>query len=209
MDHSPPGSSVHEIPQARILEWVAMTSSSGSSWTRDQTHISFISCIGRFFTTSTTCEASYERFVVQSLSCVCLTLCDPTDCSMLGFPVLYHLPEFVQTHVHWVSYTIQSSHPLSPPFSSSLQSFPASGTFPMSWLFASGGQSIGASASASVLPMNIQDWFPLGLTDLISLLSKGISRLFFRTTTQKHQFFGTQLSSWSNSHIHTWLLEKP
>ena len=78
-------------------------------------------------------------------------------------------------------------------FSSHLQSFPASGSFLMSWLFASGGQSIGASAWASVLPMNIQDWLPLGLTGLISLLSKGLSRVFPSTTVQKHQFFGAQL----------------
>ena len=94
------------------------------------------------------------------------------------------------------------------PFSC-LQSFQASGSFPMSQFFTSGDQSIGASASASVLPMNIQGWFPLGLTDRISLQSKGLSRVFFNTTVQKHQFFGTQLSLWSNSHIHTWLLEKP
>ena len=79
----------------------------------------------------------------------------------------------------------------------------------LSWLFASGGQSIGVSALASVLPMNIQDWFPLGWTGWISLQSKGLSRVFSNTTIQKHQFFGTQLSLWSNSHIHTWLLEKP
>ena len=93
------------------------------------------------------------------------------------------------------------------PFSPCLQSFPASGSFPMSQFFASGGQSIGASAS--VLPMNNQDWFPLGLTGLISLLSRGLSRVFSNTTVQKHHFFSTQLSLWSNSHIHTWLLEKP
>ena len=94
------------------------------------------------------------------------------------------------------------------PFSSCLQSFPASGSFPMSQFSASGGQSIGDSALASVLPMNIQDWFPLGLTGLI-LQSKGLSRVFSNTTVQKHQFFSVQLSLWSNSHIHTWLLEKP
>ena len=94
------------------------------------------------------------------------------------------------------------------PFSC-LQSFPASGSFPMSQFFAPGGQSIGVSASASVLPMNIQDWFPLGFTGLISLQSKGLSRVFSNTTVQKHQFFGTQVSLWSNSHICTWLLEKP
>ena len=95
------------------------------------------------------------------------------------------------------------------PFSSCLQSFPTSGSFQMSQFFASGGQSIGASASASVLPMNIQDWFPLGFTSLISLQSKGLSKVFSDTTVQKHHFFGTPLSLWSNSHIHTWVLEKP
>ena len=94
-------------------------------------------------------------------------------------------------------------------FFSYLQSCPASESFPMSQFLASGGQSIGASASASVLPTNIQDWFPVGLTSLISLQTKGLSRVFSNTTVQKHQFFGAQLSLWSNSHIRTWLLEKP
>ena len=88
------------------------------------------------------------------------------------------------------------------------QSFPASGSFPMSQLFAWGGQIIGVSASASVLPMNTQDWSPLGWTGWISLQSKGLSRVFSNTTVQKHQFFGSQLSLYSNCHIHTWLLEK-
>ena len=110
-----------------------------------------------------------------------------------------------------------NSHPLSRwcypisssviPFSSCLQSFPSSGSFQMSLLFASGGQNIGTSAS--VLPMNIQGWFPLGLTGLISLQSKGLWRVFSNTSAQKHQFLGAQPSLWSNSHIHTWLLEKP
>ena len=95
------------------------------------------------------------------------------------------------------------------PFSSCPQSLPAWGSFPMSQLFAWGGQSTGVSASASVLPMNTQDWSPLGWTDWISLQSKGLSRVFSNTTVQKHQFFGVQLSSQSNSHIHTWPLEKP
>ena len=100
----------------------------------------------------------------------------------------------------WCHLTISSSII---PFFSCLQSFPASGSFP------SGSQSIRVSALASLLAMNIQDWFPLGLTGLISLQSKGLSRVFSNTTVQKHQFFGTQLSLWSSSHIHTWLLEKP
>ena len=93
--------------------------------------------------------------------------------------------------------------------SSCPQSFPASGSFPVSQFFASGGQSTRASASASGLPMSIQDWFPLGLTGLVSLLSKGLSRVFSSNRVQKHQYFSTQLSLWSISHIHTWPLEKP
>ena len=95
------------------------------------------------------------------------------------------------------------------PFSSCPQSLPASGSFPMRQLFAWGGQSIGVSALASLLPMNTQDWSPLGWTGWISLQSKGLSRVFSNTTVQKHQFFSAQLSSQSNSHIHTWPLEKP
>ena len=94
------------------------------------------------------------------------------------------------------------------PFSSCHQSFPASGSFPMSWLFESGDQIIEASTSALVLPTNIQGWFPLGLTGLNSFMSKGPSRVFSNTTIQKHQFFGAQPSLWSNFHICTWLLEK-
>ena len=108
---------------------------------------------------SQACYTSLVVVVVQSR----LTLCDAMDCIMPGSPVLYHLPEFTQTHVHWVSDAIQASHPVVP-FFSCLQSFPALGSFPVSWVFASGGQIIGASASASVLPTNIQGWFPLGLT---------------------------------------------
>ena len=106
----------------------------------------------------------------------------------------------------WCHPTISSSVIL---FSSCLQSFPASGSsFPMSWLFSSGGQSIRASISASVLPVNIQDWFPLGLTGLISLQSKGLSRVFSNPTVQKHQFIGAHPSLWSNCHINAWLLGK-
>ena len=104
-------------------------------------------------------------------------------------------------------------HPAIPssviPFPSCLQSFPASGSFLMTLLIPSGGQSIGVSALASVLLTNIQDYFPLGLTGLISLQSKGLPRVFSNTTVQKHQFFGTQPSLWSSSHICTWKQEKP
>ena len=141
-------------------------------------------------------------FVVQLLSCV--RLCDPMDCSTPGIPVLHHLPELAQTHVHWVSNTIHLiiCRPC-------LQSFPAPGSFPMSQLFASGGQNIGASDSASVLLMNIQDCFPLGLTDLISLWYRDSQESSPTPQLKKHHFFSTQLSLWPNSHIHIWLLQKP
>ena len=106
----------------------------------------------------------------------------------------------------WCHPTILSS---GVPFSSCLQSFPASGSFQMSQFFTSGGQSIGVSASTSVLPMNTQDWSPLGWTGWICLQSKGLSRISSNTTVQTHQFFGIGLSLWSNTHMHTWQLEKP
>ena len=115
----------------------------------------------------------------SSVAQLCLTLCDSLDCSMSGFPVHHQFLEFAQTLVHWVSDAIQPSHPVIP-FSSCLQSFPASGSFPMSHFFTSCDQSIGASAS--VLPMNIQDWFLLGLSCLISLQSKRLSRVFSNIT---------------------------
>ena len=133
----------------------------------------------------------WATVVVQLLSC--LIFSDPMDCSSPHSPVLHCLPEFAQTHVHWVDDVIQSSHPLLPssPFA---QSFPASGSFQMSQLFAPGGQSIGVSNSTSVLPMNTQDWSPIGWTGWISLQSKQLSRVFSNTTVQKHQFFSAQFS---------------
>ena len=122
----------------------------------------------------------------------CLAIWGPMACSMPGFPVLHYLPEFTQTHVHWISDAIQPFFVI--PFSFCLQSFQASGSFPMSQFFTPGGKKMGASASTSVFPMNIQDWFPLGWTGWISLLSKELSRVFSNTTVQKHQFFGPQLS---------------
>ena len=107
----------------------------------------------------------------------------------------------------WWCYPTISSSVI--PFSSCLQSFPASGSFLKSWFFTSGGQSVGVSPSASVLPMNIQGWFPLILTGLISLQSKGLSRVFSNTTVQQHQFFDAQPPFWSSSQIRTWLLERP
>ena len=123
------------------------------------------------------------------------------DCSTPGLPVNHQLPPGVHSNScplsQWCHPTISSSVTS---FSSRLQSFPASGSFPVSQFFASGGQSIGVSASASVLPMNIQDWFPLGWTCWISLQSNGLSRVFSNTTVQKHQFLGAQLSVFPLSH---------
>ena len=145
-----------------------------------------------------------ERFHSNVLVCCCCsvthscpTLCHPINYIMPGFHVLYYLLEFAQIHVHWVSDAIQSSHPLSSPSPPAFNlSQPASGSFSMSQFFTSGVRSIGASASASALPMSIQGWFPLGLTGLISLQPKGLSRVFSSTTIQKHQliFSGFQIA---------------
>ena len=139
---------------------------------------------------------SHQEIVVQfsSVAQSCPTLCDPMDCSTPGLPVYHQLPELTQTHVHWVGDAIQPSHSLSSPSPLAFNIFPSIRVFSNEQFFASGGQSIGFWASASVLPMNIQDWFPLGLTGWILLLSKGPSRVFSNTTVQKHQFFSAQLS---------------
>ena len=144
----------------------------------------------------------------SSVTQLCPTLCDPKNRSTPGLPVHHQLPEFTQTHVHWVGDAIQPSYPLS---------FPSPPAFNLSqhqslsqWVSSSHQVAkVSVSASASVLPMNIQDWFPLGWTGLSSLQSKGLSRVFSNTTVQKHQFFSAHPSLWSNFHIHAWLLEKP
>ena len=138
----------------------------------------------------------------------CPAVFDPMNRNMPGFPVLHYLLEFAQTRVHWLGDAIQPSHPLSPPSPSALSLSQHQGLFLMSWLFTSGGQSTGASASASVLPMNIQCCFPLWVGSLISLLSKGLLRVCSSTTVWKHEFFGAQPSLWSNSHTCIWLLKK-
>ena len=142
------------------------------------------------------------HFCCCSVAKSCLTLCDPMDCSMPGFLVLHYLPKFAQTHC--IESVILSNHlnlccPLLflPSFFPSIRIFSNS----LSQLFASGGQSTGDSASASVLSVKIQGWSPLGLTCLISLLSREISRVFSSITVWKHQFFSAQPSLWSNSHI--------
>ena len=130
----------------------------------------------------------------SSVAQSCPTLCDPMSRSTPGLPVHHQLPEFTQTHVHWVSDAIQPTHPLSSP-SPSAPNPSQDQSLPMSQLFTWGGQSIWISASASVLPMNTQVWSPLGWTGWISLQSKWLSRVFSSTTVQKDQFFGAQLSS--------------
>ena len=145
--------------------------------------------------------------IVQSLSCVWLsaTAWTATCHTSLSFTISCSLLILMSLEsVMPSNYLIHCW-----PFSSCLQSFQASGSFPMSWLFISGAQSIEASALASVLPMNIQDLFPFELNGLISVQSKGLSRIFSNTTVQKNKFFFSQPSLWSNSHFHTWQLGKP
>ena len=150
------------------------------------------------------CSEGQFSSVVQ----LCLTLCDPIDCSLSGLPVPHHVLKFAQVRVHYIGDAIQSSHPLTPS-SSALNLFPASGTFLMSQLFASVDQNTGASASALVLPKCIQGWFPLRLTGLISLLSKGLSGVFSSTTVRRHQLFDVLPSLQSSSHNHAWPLGRP
>ena len=149
------------------------------------------------------CTKAKFKVIVQ-----CPNFCEPLDCTTPDFPVLHCLPKFAQPHVHQVGDAIPSISSSVIPFSSCPQSLPASGSFSMSQLFA-WSQRFSVSVSAFVLPMNTQDWSPLGWTGWVSVLSKGLSRVFSNTTVQKHQFFSAQLSSQSTSHIHTWPLEKP
>ena len=206
MDCTLPGSSVHGILQAKILEWVAMPSSRGSSWPSNWTQVTYVSCIGRRVLYHWCYLGSPKvRFSQFSHSVMSNSLL-PRGLQHTRLPCPSLTPRACSNSLESV---MPSNHLiLCCPFSYHFQSFPAPGSFPMSQFFTSDGQSIGVSASASVLPMNIQDWFPLGLTGWISLQSKGLSRVFSNTTIQRHQFFGAQLSLWSNSHIHTWLLGK-
>ena len=153
------------------------------------------------------CQDLSASVQFSSVDLSCPTLCNLMNCSTPGFPVHYQLQDFTQTHIHWVSEAIQPFHPVIP-FSSCPQSFPASESLPMSQLFTLGGQIIGVSAIALFLPKKFQGWSPSEWTGWISLQSKGLSRVFSNTTVQKHQFFGAQLSSQSNCHIHTCPLDK-
>ena len=147
------------------------------------------------------------QFSLVSQSCP--TLCDPMNCSTPGLPVHHQLPEFTQTHVHRVGDALQPSHPLSSP--SPPAPNPSQHQSLFQWLNSSHkvAKVLGFSASASFPPKKSQDWSPLRWTGWTSSQSKWLSRVFSNTTLQKHQFFGTQLSSQSNSHIHTWPQEKP
>ena len=131
------------------------------------------------------------------------------NCSMSGSPVLHYLPEFAQTHVHWVDDVIQPSPPLSPSFPPVLNLSQHQGLFQWVGSLNQVAKVLEPQLQCQSFQMNIQSWLSLGLTSLISLLSKGLSRVFSSTMIWKHQFFGVQISLWSNSHIHTWLLEKP
>ena len=147
--------------------------------------------------------------IFSSVTQSCPTLCDPMNHSMPGLPVHHQLQEFTQAQrpLSQCCHPTISSSAVS--FSSCSQSLLASESFPMRQFFTWGGQSTGVSALASFLPKKSQGWSPLEWTGWISLQSKGLSRVFSDTTVKKHQFFGTQLFSQSNSRIHTWLLEKP
>ena len=172
--------------------------------------ISFVGGTEKHVLTLAKNKVYFKKMYLQfsSVTQSCPNLCDPMNHSTPRLPVHHHLPEFTQTHVHRVRDAIQPSHPLSSP------SPPAPNpsqrqSICQSQLFAWGGQSTGASALASFLPKKSQHWSPSEWTGWISLQSKGLSRVFFNTTVQKYQFFGAQPSSQSNSHIHTWPLEKP
>ena len=138
--------------------------------------------------TGTSLLVSFQSVQFSSVAQSCPTLCDPMNCSMPGLPVHHQLPELTQTHAHRVGDAIQPSHPLSSPSPPTFSLSHHSGSFPLSQLFAWGGQSTGVSASGSVLPRNTQDWSPLGWTGWISLQSNGLSRVFSTTIVQKHQF---------------------
>ena len=182
-DYSPLGFCAHRILQVRILERVAMSFSRGSSWPRNWTRVSYVPCTGTWVLY---CSVQFSLSVVSNSLW-------PHGLQHTRLPCPSPTPGAYSNScpLHWWCHPIISSSVV--PFSSCLQSFPASGSFQMSQLFTSGGPSIGVSASTSVLPMNT-DWSPLGWTGWISLQSKGLSRVFSNTTVRKHRFFGVQIS---------------
>ena len=196
-DCSRPGSFVQGILQARISGSIAIPFSRGSSQPRVGIPVlcivrKILYCLSHQISTLLPSPLPVS-FQFSSVTQLCPTLFEPMDYSTPGLPVHHELPEFTQTHVHWAGDATQPSHPLSP----SPPAFNLSqhqGLFKWVSSFASGGQSIGVSASTPVLPMNTQDWSPLGWTGWISLQSKELSKVFSNTTVQKHQFFSAQLS---------------
>ena len=220
MDCSLSGSSVHGIFQARLLEWIVISLSRGSSQPRNWTQVSHTA--GRLFTVWATRQAHLIICWWTLRLLPCLGYCSVQfSHSVVSDSLWPHESQHAKPPcplptpgVHsdsrpssqWCHAAISSSVI---PFSSCPQSLPASESFPMSQLFSWGGQSTGISASASFPPKKSQGWSPSEWTGWVSLQSKGLSRVFSNTTVQKHQFFGAQPSSQSNSHIHTWLLEKP
>ena len=237
MDCSLPGFSVHGIFQARILEWVAISCSRGSSGPRNWTwSLTPIALAGDFFKLKKKKNRmkaellklgiSWQDSFASQMHCWDRTVTDYGICGFSSVQSLSRVRLFAtlwtaarQASLSITNFQIYSNPcPLSQwchatisdvPFSSHLQSFPAPGHFPTNQFFTSGGQSIGVSASASVLPKNIQGWFPLQWIGWISLQSEELSTVFSNTTVQKHQFFSAQLSLESNSHIYTWPLKKP
>ena len=206
MDCSPPGSSVHGISQVRILQCVPTSFFRGSYQCRNQI------CLSRIFR-----QILYHWATKKTLKTVVVVVQLLVMSGSLGLHGLQHARLFSPTLTprvcsnscplsQWYYLTISSS---GSPFSLCLHSFPASGSFPLNHLIPFGGQIIGASTLASVLPINIQGWFSLGLAGLVSFQSKGLSSVFSNTTLWKHQFVSAQPSLWSNCHIHTGLLEKP
>ena len=228
IDSSPPGSAIPGILQARTLEWVAISFS--NAW-KGKVKVKSVSCVWLFVTPWTAAHQpppsmgfsrqeywsgwplpspwlgpNHFYLSVPFSRSVMSSSLPPHGLHHARLPIHHQLPEPTQTPVHRVSDAIQPPHPLLSP---SPPAFHLSQLFSNESILCIRCPCIGVSASTSVLPMNIQDWFPLGWTGWLSLLSKGLSRVFSNTTVQKHQFFGAKLSLWSNSHIHTWLLEKP
>ena len=225
IDVSPPGSPTPGIFQARTLEWVAISFSNAWKWKSESEVAQSCPTLRDPMDCSPPGSSIHGIFQARVLECGATAFCITSSVqfcrSVVSNSLQPHEPQHARPPcasptpgVHpnpcplsWWCHPTSSSSVV--PFSSCLQSFPASGSFQMSQLFASGGPSIGVSASTSVLSKNSQGWSPLGWTGWISLQSKGLSRVFSNTTVQKHQFLCAQLSLQSNSHIHTWLLEKP